>query len=269
MLTGLAAFNDAGNVRNVGFEDLIEGGPKSFGVKNRLYLGIFEKVDRGLELLLDPIGGKDSVAVVACAESCDEIAGSLLDLSLICRRSRLRVCLIAAVTIDRHAKRGEALLEVAVDGGAGAWGGCRTHPKYPREELIATLAVVPVTLPLRELLQLFRAAQSWHVKRGACVDHRFGRGDDACLLELRLQIKRREGAEGRGIQPLTRSHDRWQVQVQPPLGAGQETAREPQALTQMKTAIAAHPSPTWSRRPRNRLGSRGRCWGGGAVGRPA
>src|SRR5260370_26424984 len=106
MLTSLAPSNDAGNVRNVWFEDLIEGGPKSFGVKNRLYLGIFEKVDRGLELLLDPIGGKDSVAVVACAERCDEIAGSLLDLSLICRRSRLRGCLIAARTTDRPAKRG-------------------------------------------------------------------------------------------------------------------------------------------------------------------
>src|SRR5260370_25248743 len=213
MLTGLAAFNDAGNVRNVGFEDLIEGGPKSFGVKTGLYVGIFEKVDRGLELLLDPIGGKGSVAVVACAESCDEVAGSLLDLSLICRRWRLRVCLIADVRIDRHAKRGEALLEVAVDGGAGAWGGCRTHPKYPREELIATLAVVPVTLPLRELLQLFRAAQSWHVKRGACVDHRFCRGDDACLLELPLQIKRHKAPDGPAIHPLPRPPHRRQVQV--------------------------------------------------------
>src|SRR5260370_16433766 len=77
MLTSLAPFNDAGNVRNVWFEDLIEGGPKSFGVKNRLYLGIFEKVDRGLELLLDPIGGKDSVAVVASAPSCHEVPGRL------------------------------------------------------------------------------------------------------------------------------------------------------------------------------------------------
>src|SRR5260370_25455942 len=86
MLTSLAPSNDAGNVRNVWFEDLIEGGPKSFGVKNRLYLGIFEKVDRGLELLLDPIGGKDSVAVVACAAKFRQMPSHPLDPRLICPR---------------------------------------------------------------------------------------------------------------------------------------------------------------------------------------